>query len=312
MASISFPNTGHNNRAVTQAEFEQIAVPLGLSGLLDYTGTMPVLADSSGMQVKLRAGVHASIRGIKFVNSTETVVSIGANASGNPRIDLVVLRLTRSTYQIAPAVRQGVAAASPVAPSAVRDNTLDGSGVWEIPLCEVLVANGAATIAAGNLTHRAWWINGSGYISQTDGRPAAEPGVPWFEANTNTQWVGMNSGEYRRLAYSTGVVTVGPGSGWTGGLDFVRTPDMVFMNVNVRRTGATLANTVSPVLATVIALYRPPKLWNGVYHCSFPDHSSNIWIDADGTVTFAGTQNSDGIESGAYIFGSASWPAANA
>lgn len=313
MAYESFPNTGHNNRAVTPAEFEQIAVPLGLSGLINYSGSNPVVADSSGMQVKLQAGVQASIRGSKFNNLTETVIAIGANASGNPRIDLVVLRLNRSNYQITPVVIAGVAAASPIAPSAVRQNTTDGTGLWDIPLCEVLVANGAATIAAGNLTHRAWWILGGGYVSQTGGRPPAEPGVTWLEANTGIQWIGTTTGTYRRVASSTGVVTIPAPAGWSGGLNFVRLADTVHMSAAVQRTGGTLANTVSPVLATITEEYRPPVNWYGVYHCSFPDHSSHVQVRPDdGQVVFLGTANGDEITNGATLYTSMTWPAATA
>lgn len=309
MAYESFPNVPHNNRAVSSAEYEQLAVPLGLSGLVDYNAVHPIVADSSGRHVKLIAGVKALIRGHRFNNLTETIVTIAANGAGQPRIDLVVLRLNRATYEITPYVIQGNAAAAPIAPTAVRQNTLDGTGVWDIPLVEVRVANGATTIANGDITHRAWWISGSGYVSTTAGRPPAEPGVAWFETNSNSEWIGMNSGQYRRMSYGTGVVTVTPPSGWSGQLRFVRNTDSVFMTISIRRTGGNVANTSNMTIANITEHYRPPAQWDGVYHCSFPDHSSNIWINTDGAVILAGTQNADGIPTNAYCFGSVSWPA---
>jgi hypothetical protein len=312
VAYESFPNIGHNNRAVSSAEYEQLSVPLGLSGLLNYAAVHPIIADSSGRHVKLVAGVAALIRGHRFNNLTETIIPIAANAAGQPRIDLVVLRLNRATYEIAPFVIQGNAAAAPIAPTAVRQNTLDGTGFWDIPLVEVRVANGATTIANADITHRAWWITGTGYVSTTDGRPPAEPGVAWFETNSNTEWIGMASGQYRRMAYSTGVITVTPPAGWSGQLRFARNVDTVFMTISIRRTGGNVANTSNMTVATITPFYRPPAQWDGVYHCSFPDHSSNIWINTDGTVVIAGTQNADGIPTNAYVFGSVTWPAAAA
>lgn len=313
MAYESYPRVGHNGRAVTSAEFEKIAAPLGLSGLVDYTGTMPILADSSGRQVKLRSGVAASIRGSRFNNTSETIITIGANASGNPRIDLVVLRLSRSDWSITPVVTAGVAAPSPVAPSAVR-NTIDGAGgYWDIPLAEVAVANGATTIAAGDVTHRAWWISGSGYVSPTSGKPPVEPGVGWFDTTTSTHWIGTTTGAYLRVASNSGVTSVAPPSGWSGQTYVARENGLVVCSLSVRRTGGNINEDTAVTIATVAEQFRPPVQWFDTYQVTGPDHSSSLRINTDGTIvldqTFATGQ---GINTNAFVFGGACWPAATA
>lgn len=83
----------------------------------------------------------------------QMTVPIAANASGNPRIDLVVLRdydaavdggsasADKGTVEVV----QGTPSGSPVAP-AVPDGA--------IPLAQVAVANGASSIVAANITER--------------------------------------------------------------------------------------------------------------------------------------------------------------
>jgi hypothetical protein len=77
--------------------------------------------------------------------------TIGAADGSNPRIDRIVLRLTREgeTEQgkIALAVLAGTAAASPVAPTLTQSSAL-----WEVSLAQVLVGTGVTTIASNKVT----------------------------------------------------------------------------------------------------------------------------------------------------------------
>lgn len=198
MAYQSYPNNAHNGRAVNLAEHEQILRALGTSGLLDYDGNMPLFGDSTGLQTKLRNGVKASIRGTRFNNTSETIVAIGANTSGNPRIDLVVLRLDRAAadpnkFTITPVVIAGTPAASPVAPAPIRQATIDGTGVYDLPLAEVAIAHNAVTITAGNVTPRCWWLSDDGaLICTATTRPPASyfgAGVRMLEIDTPIEWV---------------------------------------------------------------------------------------------------------------------------
>ncbi|GLY08277.1 hypothetical protein [Actinoplanes sp. NBRC 101535] len=317
MAYESYPNTGHNNRAVTMPELEQLA-GARLSGLIGFTGTTPVYADSSGRQVKIRSGVRALIRGMIWRNISETVVDntqIVANATSNPRIDLLVLRMNRAAgaaFSITPVVITGTAAATPIVPSAVRQDTVDGTGVWDIPLAEIKVAAGATTIAAADVTNRAWWISGSGYVGFSLGRPPVEAGVVFTEQNTGIHWIGTTSGTYMRLASNSGVIEVPAPSGWSGSTKVVRAGDLVVASVAVKRTGSNIANTVVATVATLGAAYRPAAEWQGVYHCTGPDHSSNLRITTAGVITADPTYQGGGIDSGSFVFGNITWLAATA
>lgn len=317
----SFPNLAHNNRAITLPENEQLLAPLGLSGLLGYTGTVPVYSDATGGRaVKLRAGVKATIRGTRFNNATETVIGsdvIVANTSGLPRIDLVVLRLNReavspNAYTITPVVITGVPAATPLVPSPVRNDTTDGSGFWDIPLADFDVPNGATSIAVDKVRNRAWWVTGSGYTGLDAARPPVEAGVVFRANDTGITWMGTAAGGWQRLYYNTGWVNVTPPTGWAAStFSFARVGDLVVMSARITRTGAAVAATTSPVLYTVTEPFRPSQEVFGTYHCSHPDHSSHVVVGTDGTITFGGTGTTgQHIEQGASLLSNMVWPAA--
>lgn len=103
--------------------------------------------DSTGMQVKVPAG-SGWVQGFFYNNSATKVLAIGANSSGNPRIDLVVLSCDEVAGTITAIILAGTPAPSPVAPAL----TQVVGGTWQISLASVAVANGAATITAGNVT----------------------------------------------------------------------------------------------------------------------------------------------------------------
>lgn len=92
----------------------------------------------------------AMVNGTGYINDTTVQVTIAANASGNPRIDTIVLRKTVATQIVRVAILQGTPAATP----AVVALTQTGA-TWEIPLADIAVANGFATITIANITPRA-------------------------------------------------------------------------------------------------------------------------------------------------------------
>ena len=253
MAHESFPNDDHNNRVVTLAEHEQIAVGLGkLSGLLSFSNSPALYADSTGLQIKIPPGISASIRGTRFNNNTTTAVPIGSNTSGKTRVDLVVLRLRRqetslgagNQYTVAPYVIQGASGDNPVAPSPVRDST-PGSGYWDVPLAEVTVVHNATTIGVAQLRHRGYWITGSGYTGRDEwGKPPAEPGVIFTAVDSGTTYIGTNSGTWQILYSDSGWVDVPLEAGWArgeGGSAKVRRVNRaIFVDFSIVRTGGSL------------------------------------------------------------------------
>jgi len=113
----------------------------------------------ANMSVDVDTGA-ALVYGKRYKNTAVVNLTIAANASGNPRIDRVVavwnrqaVAYTGVTPNISPktcrlAVLQGTPAASPTAPAL----TQTAATVYMIPLAQVAVANGAASILSADIT----------------------------------------------------------------------------------------------------------------------------------------------------------------
>ena len=155
MAQNSWPFVGGGGTAVNEDQWSIMARFWAQSGVTDYANMLEVYGDSSGRQVKVKTG-RACVRGHWYENTAEETVAIAANASGNPRIDRVVLRLDPSANSIVLAVVQGTPAGSPSAPSLTQTDV----GTYELTLAQVAVANGASTITAGNVTDERTYVDG--------------------------------------------------------------------------------------------------------------------------------------------------------
>ena len=109
-----------------------------------------VSASGASLEVSVAAGM-AFIFGHPSYWAASTDLDISANGTGNPRKDLVVLRLyppgTAREGEMELAVVIGTPAASPVAPTITQDQNVR----WELALAEVTVPAGAATISGGNV-----------------------------------------------------------------------------------------------------------------------------------------------------------------
>lgn len=92
----------------------------------------------------------ALVNGWLYKNSATVTLPIGANASGNPRIDTVVLRVDVVAQTVRLVVKQGTPAGSPARPAL----TQTPGGTWEIPLADIAVANGFSTITDSNISQR--------------------------------------------------------------------------------------------------------------------------------------------------------------
>lgn len=131
-AGASYPNYG-----VFAGSGDGTYIPLQVNE------TSPI---SSNVQVQIGA---ALVDGRFYENDAVVTLAINANVAGNPRIDTIVLRLDYTLQTIRLAVKQGTAAASPARPSMQQD-----SSFWEIPLADIAVANGFATLAQAVISQR--------------------------------------------------------------------------------------------------------------------------------------------------------------
>lgn len=298
MAVDSYPNNAHNNRAISLAEHEQILAPFSRTGFIGYSATLPVYASASARTLMLRAGTRGTVRGTRFQITSEHTIGpdmILANTSGSPRRDLLVMRLNREAtdpnkFTVNPVVITGAPAASPVAPLPVRNDTIDGTGYWDLPVLDFPVPNGATTLTVTPADFRGWWTSPSGYTGLSTAMPPVEPGLIFRANDTGISWIGTNTGRWQRIYQNTGWINVSAPSGWTASpFAFARVNDLVVMSARVIRTGATIPATTSVTMYKVAEAFRPEQAAYGTYHASSPDHSSHVAVGTDGSVVFAGT-----------------------
>ncbi len=170
MASTTWPDG--SPKSVDDNEYELMASAWAGDGIFGTPAdTAPVYADgTSGMAVKFRLGKSGLVHGHGWSSGASDITkTITSNSSGQPRIDLAVLGLDRSTWLVTEYVKTGVAAASPVAPALLRDAVGPGTGKWEIPIATISVASGVSAINAGDVTPIATYLGPSQilYVANT-------------------------------------------------------------------------------------------------------------------------------------------------
>jgi hypothetical protein len=165
-----------------------IAQPTAMAVTAQGTPNMTVAVAAGGALIP---GTQSANQGVYGVwNDASVNVTIGANGSGNPRIDLVVVMMNdigggyaapptpAGTTSNAPQfqVVQGTPAGSPTPPA---------TPVNAVPLAQIAVANGASSITNGNITDVRPIASASGGIVATPSTvarlPAVANGLPlWF------------------------------------------------------------------------------------------------------------------------------------
>lgn len=204
MAEKSWPSPD-DGRAVTERQYEIIMAQLSDDGLLsddtgvnlDPGGLAPVFGDSSGMQVKVRAGIYGQVRGFGWESgATDVIKSIDANASGSTRMDRVVLELSRSTWNVRLAIVKGTPGGG--LPALTR--SVGDSGVYQVHLGTVTVANGAATISAAAVLDNGDRIGTKVRAYKAEG-DAEIPrlGEIWFNEATQS-WTGWDGTDVRPIS----------------------------------------------------------------------------------------------------------------
>lgn len=295
--SWPFPDPANSNkRIVTDTQFEQFAHPQAADGLIG-TPSDPALiyGDDSGMQVKVRASRLAVLRGHGWASdSSGKTLTIAANASGSTRVDLVVLRLTRSTWKVTTEVRQGIPG-SP-APTPVTD--LGATGVYEITLAEVSVPSGDTLIGAAQVTPRAWYLGSDGQILCTaTTRPPHEAGRRIYEPGTGVG--SMSTGSSWVVVYEdSGPLSFTMAPGWALSVGSLRHRDgTVAASLSVRRTGGNLGASGDVQVATIPAGLPPLTNVEG------PAHVLNIGttIGAYGSNRAVTVRLSSGISTNNYV-----------
>lgn len=118
------------------------------SGGGSYEPLYGLATSPASANVEIQIGA-ALINGRFYETTAAVQLAIAANASGNPRIDTVVLRHDVALQTVRLVVKQGSPAASPSRPTLQQD-----ASFWEIPIIDVAVANGFTTLAQSTITQR--------------------------------------------------------------------------------------------------------------------------------------------------------------
>ncbi len=164
MTELSLPwdgTTTGDAGTYTGAEWQQLQkMELGLGAAHDYNsgvfwGSDTLDLSKRGLDVEAQSPVAAAVNvrpgsalvnGALYINDAVKALSIAANASGNPRIDSIIVRKDVAAQTCRAVVKQGTPAASPVAPTLTQS-----AAVWETPLADITVANGFATLAQSTI-----------------------------------------------------------------------------------------------------------------------------------------------------------------
>lgn len=143
-----YPFSAGPGSAVTEAQWRAMSREWIESGVLSGNGNeLAVVQDTpASMNVTVRSG-QVRLEGHVGVQAADVDIAVGANVSGNPRIDLVVVRADYVLNVVEFAVKAGVPGAVPVAPVVTQDATK-----YELALATVAVANGAVSILTANIT----------------------------------------------------------------------------------------------------------------------------------------------------------------
>lgn len=175
--SRPFADGGGDGNAFSDAQWQEVlnafvfrnGVNAGHDNELAVQATAPV-----SKNIEVQTG-SAFVEGIFYITDAVVTKTISDNTSGQPRIDLVVLRTIYADREMRVYVIEGTPAAIPVAPSPTQ---VDGT-TWDEPLAEVEVANGFATLSDGDITDRRSWANllANQSLKNNSGAPIAAGGV---------------------------------------------------------------------------------------------------------------------------------------
>ena len=276
MAGVSWPSPTHNSRSVTDAEYGHLA-PWNSDGIFP-AATDVVYADSSGMQIHVRPNRYGTIQGHAWWSgSSEYSLTVATNTSGLNRVDTVVLRLDRSTWNADLAIRQGTPGAG--APTLVRN--AGDTGMWEFPVADVAVDNGVSSIAGTKVKPRTLYQSGAirpcNMIS--DIQAVLNVGDLVYETTTG-RWIAWTNAGAVVVYQDTGWVTLalnGPTAGaWTANeVCRVRNRNgRVHLRIAVKRWSSSslqVSDSDGSVPITVPAGYRPSVTEVGFgYHATSP------------------------------------------
>ena len=145
MTQTSYP---FDSQTVSEDQWSSMAKlwrPSGVETLHAGAGSLTV-TPGTGLTVEVAAGA-ATARGHYYASDATTILSPAANTSGNPRKDRIALRLDPIADSIVLAIVEGTPSGTPTPPNLTKTNT----GVYEVGLAVVTVADGAGDFNPGDV-----------------------------------------------------------------------------------------------------------------------------------------------------------------
>lgn len=216
MAQTSWPSPAHNDRAITDVEYEKIAARFSDDGIYGTPADPAVVTPGVGLNVAIRANVYGSLRGHAWSSGTDgDTLPIAPNTSGQTRIDRVVLRLDRSAWTVRAVVKTGTPGGG--VPS-LSQSTGD-TGTFEIPLAEASLLSGAGSVT---VTRKELWVGTRHRVcTSTTRNPVPIAGETCFETDTGIMrlWTGAT---WQSVFDDSGEIVVNsPLSAWTNNIDCI-------------------------------------------------------------------------------------------
>lgn len=144
----SFFNSVNGDRTYAAEDWARYFASFIGNGVFGSPGTNLQVSPGDGLGVTIAAGL-AWINGYFYVNEGGLDLSLATADGTLPRIDRVVIRWSLAGRAIIAAVKTGVAASSPSAPSLQRD-----SSIYELGIADVYIAAGTTTVSSSNITDR--------------------------------------------------------------------------------------------------------------------------------------------------------------
>lgn len=313
MAETSFPVAG--GAGVTDAAYERLMGPITGSGRYAFSPTSGqlstplVFADNTGRQVKAYANQSAIVRGFRWESGTTPVaLALDANTSGNPRLDLIVLRLDRSTFTVRLGKTNGAPASVPAAPAAIQDS--GSSGVYELPVATVRVVSsgtsGLPSILAADVTAVDWWLAPHAVVTRSGQFPPASHGMLMHQYDTGRMFRAVGSNWV--AAGEVGAWTkVGVNSSWSNDIVYAqRINGFVHFQMYLTWNGSARAPNADTNVCTLPTTFRPAQ--NIVIPCWLTPTQIGLYevIASSGIVvlrTFGST-----FPTGGALVGTGHWP----
>lgn len=236
MTGFAMPTTAHNARALTPREYEDLMFPAMPDGVFGHPADPPVVyADGSPLGLKIRANRVIYIRGLRYeTGPAELPITLTANTTaGTSRRDLIVARMTRNPWDVAPAVVPGTAVASPVTPSPTYGSDTS-TGVWEMPLAAATVNYNSTAVT---VTPLHWYVGSDGQIRCTTSTyPPREAGrAVWV--HPEGRWEVSSGDNWLTAVEDSGITGITLQSGYTAALNRVqRRNGLVVLSLEVSRT----------------------------------------------------------------------------